>query len=811
LTPAAFDRAASVKNERDRHIHGAWRRRFADEVEVEHSYIAHMDALPHLVGIVNSEFELVFANKRLTAYAGQTVDVINDTSAAWIVHPADRHAAAAAQAAIAAAADFECALRLRRADGVYRRHLVRAVRLACVAREPAQWLLSATDIDALTFTAAVDNVIVDASNLREANRLLVMAEEMTSVGHYRIDLVSNAAYWSEEVYRIYGLPTTFAPNLGSVLAAYHAADRDRVIDTIRQTLADGRTFTFDARIVRPDGTIRAVVAGGQVERRPDGKIIALFGVLQDVTNLKAGERERERLAERVLLATNAGKIGIWEWNVALNLLEWDRQMHALYGIEDGVAPTYDFWAGCIDPADRKRIEAEVRDALDGAAFDTDFRVIWPTGEQRYLRTTGTLLHDPAGAGSRMVGAAWDITEIRLLSGDLLAAKDRAEDANRAKSEFLARMSHEIRTPMNGIIGFTTLVLDGQLSAEQRRHVTLLRDAGRSLLAIINDILDFSKLEAGKIELEVVPLNLNALVDGALSIVRNEAQPKGIVLDERLAPDVPAWVTGDPTRLRQTLLNLLTNALKFTERGSIRVSVERERSADGDTIRFEVTDTGIGIPSDQRHLLFRNFSQLEKSTTRRYGGTGLGLAICKHLVEAMGGAIGVESAPGTGSVFWFTARLPEVVAPALPPAGDYAEPIVPRSILVADDNRVNQIVVEALLRRDGHRVVLVENGAEAVEAAGRERFDLVFMDMQMPVMDGVAATRAIRRLPAPAGDVSIVALTANAMAEEVELCHAAGMNGHLAKPIDRELLRRAIARWAVASGSTAADEPRTASR
>jgi CheY-like chemotaxis protein len=406
---------------------------------------------------------------------------------------------------------------------------------------------------------------------------------------------------------------------------------------------------------------------------------------------------------------------------------------------------------------------------------------------------GTLLHDPAGAGSRMVGATWDITEVRVLADDLRAEKERAEAATRAKSDFLARMSHEIRTPMNGIIGFATLVLDGELSAEQRHHVTLLGDAGRSLLAIINDILDFSKLEAGKIELEVVPLNLSALVDGALSIVRGDARPKGIMLDGRIAADLPAWVNGDPTRLRQTLLNLLTNALKFTDRGSIRVSVQRDAQAPHERIRFEIADTGIGIAADKRHLLFRDFSQLEKSTTRRYGGTGLGLAICKHLAEAMGGTIGVESEPGAGSVFWFTARLPPVAAPTLACSDSPELPVASRRILVADDNRVNQIVVEALLTRDGHTVVLVENGAQATAAVRSGRFDLVLMDMQMPVMDGIEATRAIRTLPAPAGTVPIVALTANAMDAEVEACYSAGMNGHLAKPIDRDLLRRSVAR------------------
>jgi signal transduction histidine kinase/ActR/RegA family two-component response regulator len=639
-----------------------------------------------------------------------------------------------------------------------------------------------------------------AIGLRAANRLLVMAEEMAHVGHYRLDLVGNEVFWSDEVYRTYDRPTTSAPTPAWVENAYHPADRERVLETIRATLADGRPFTLSTRIVRPDGTIRSVIAGGQVERAADGRVVGLFGILQDVTDIKNAERERAKLVERVLLATKAGKIGIWEWNAAADRLEWDSAMFALYGLEDRAAgPAYAEWMNCIDPADRERCSAEIGRALrERGRFDIEFRANWPTGEVRYLRVMGTLPRDPDGGGSRMVGASWDITELRALADDLREEKERAVQANRAKSEFLARMSHEIRTPMNGIIGFTTLVLDGELSAEQRRYVALLRDAGRSLLAIINEILDFSKLEAGKIDLEHIPVSLNALVDGALSIVRGEALPKGIALRVDYAPDVPAWVCGDPTRLRQTLLNLLTNALKFTERGSIVVSVQRERSRADDLIRFEIADTGIGIAPEAQHLLFSDFSQLEKSTTRRFGGTGLGLAISKRLVEAMGGTIGAESTLGAGSVFWFNARLPEITPPEPCTAAECANPVAARRILVVDDNGVNQIIVGSMLTRDGHDVALVNNGEEAVAAVKTGQFDLVLMDMQMPVMDGVDATRAIRRLAAPACDVPILAVTANAMADEVASCHAAGMNGHLAKPIDRELLRRAIERWTCAA-------------
>jgi PAS domain S-box-containing protein len=767
------------------------------------------EMLPQIVGVMDRSLRLLYVNERCRAYTGQTVTQLNETAGSWTVHHEDRQAAtAAARSAIEENASFECSLRLRRTDGVYHRHSVRAVPVDSRLGRPQVWIFAATDTEnrrsadkivgkpADRFARGAGGVAVGPTDLREANRLLVMAEEMTRVGHFRMDLVSNAAYWSEEVYRVYGLPATFTPTLGWMLSAFHPDDRDAVIEIIRQTLADGRKFTFSARIVRPDGTIREVTAGGQAERLADGKIVGLFGVLQDVTDLKDRERERERLSARVLLATKAGNFGIWEWNIATSHLEWDSVMYSLYGVEGAaIVPTFDFWMTCIHPADRKKAQTEIQRALAGEPFDTEYRVIRPTGELRHLRATGTLLHDPGGIGSRIVGSNWDITEVRLLTNDLSEEKERAQEANNAKSEFLARMSHEIRTPMNGIIGFTTLILDSSLSTEQRRFATLLRDAGRSLLAVINDILDFSKLAAGKVELEHIPLNLSALIDGALSIVRNEAVPKGIALDDDLADDLPSWGGGPPPPPPPARRNLLTNALKFTDRGSVKVSVQREPSAPDRLVRFEIADTGIGIAPEARPLLFLDFSQLEKSTTRRFGGTGLGLAISKHLVEAMGGAIGVTSEPGLGSVFWFTAELPEVTAPPRRDPEAVAPSVAPHRILVAEDNRINQIVVQRFLERDGHQVVLVENGAEAVARLTVDDFDLVFMDMQMPVMNGIEATRAIRALAVPAGAIPIVALTANAMAAEVERCLEAGMNDHLAKPIDGALLRAAIGRWA----------------
>jgi signal transduction histidine kinase len=652
--------------------------------------------------------------------------------------------------------------------------------------------------------------------LRKKNELLAMSEQMSHVGHWRLDAVSTEMLWSDEIYRTFGLATTCAGTLDRCVAMCQPEDRAKVRISIEVCIAAGVPFAFESRIVRADGSIRDVVGKGKVERSEDGSVIALFGVLQDVTEMKSSERERSRLRDRVTVATQAGHIGIWEWNVVTDEVVGDFNLFELHGlaVESEPQPSA-FWKRAIHPEDQNAIRQALDAALnDSQPFDTEYRVVWPSGETRHIRVFGAVVCDATGQPVGMLGTNWDNTEVRRLAEQVrqekallnaavdrwTAAKEAADEAsrgalkaNRAKSDFLARMSHEIRTPMNGIIGFATLMLDSELNVEQRRHMIYLHDAGTSLLVIINDILDFSKLEAGKLEIEQLALDPRAMIDGAVAIIRPEALAKNIALDVHVADDVPQWVVGSPTRLRQVLLNLLTNALKFTHQGQIRLTLSIDATSGGQ-LRFEIADSGIGIPSEQQHLLFQNFSQVNSSTSHEYGGTGLGLAISRRLVEAMHGTIGVTSASGAGSTFWFTARLPATKPAPLENAERLAMKQVRRRILVVDDNAVNQIVVEALLKKDGYEVVLVSDRAQALKAVQAEAFDLILMDMQMPVMNGEEATSAIRRLESSIRNIPIVALTANAMDEDVQRCHDAGMNDHLAKPVDRALLRRTLALW-----------------
>jgi PAS domain S-box-containing protein len=416
------------------------------------------------------------------------------------------------------------------------------------------------------------------------------------------------------------------------------------------------------------------------------------------------------------------------------------------------------------------------------------------GEWRFIRQDDRIFDvevasQPIIELGRLVGAVTvfrDVSDRNAVRQELIAAKALAEQASASKSAFLANMSHEIRTPMNGVLGMADLLQETTLNDEQADYVQTIRSSGDALLTVIDDILDYSKIEAGMMVIESAPFDLRALFKDVHRLMQVRADQKGLLLSLRVTDAVPAFVLGDSVRVRQVLLNLIGNAIKFTEQGSVDVlALLTQQEGDLSTIRIEVSDTGIGIAEDKINRLFKSFSQVDDSTSRRFGGTGLGLSISKRLVALMQGEMGVNSVEGQGSVFWFTLLVQEAAGLQTNTirATDAAAGLPMARILLVEDNLVNQKVASAMLGKLGYKPVVANNGKEALSCLSEQDFDLVFMDCQMPVMDGFEATRAIRA-GAFGGhpNITVIALTANAMKEDQEACYAAGMTDYLSKPL-----------------------------
>ena len=597
---------------------------------------------------------------------------------------------------------------------------------------------------------------------------------------------------------------------GGGLTIVHPDDLPIALGRLQRLMA-GEEDTSEYRILARDGTVRWIRDHGRpIWDEDEGRVTRVIAAAEDITERKRAEEERERfftLSSDLLAVTDV------EGNFRRRNRAWQHLLGFTAAELDGMSAP-----DLIHPDERAESIAAVRRLAAGVPLaNAQNRNRCKDGSYKWIEWSVA-----AAAGEGLVySSGRDITERKQVEVQLQQAKQAAEAANQAKSEFLANMSHEIRTPMNGIVGMTELALDTELSAEQREYLGLVQSSAHALLTVINDVLDFSKVEAGKLDLTHAEFSPRDWIAEMARMQTPHAVQKGLRLAWHVAAAVPAALVGDAGRLRQVLLNLVSNAIKFTARGAVEVDLDLAEARGADVVlHCAVRDTGIGIAAEQQAAIFRPFEQADGSTTRRFGGTGLGLAISAQLVGLMGGRLWVESAEGRGSVFHFTVPLAAAPAAAALPSPPSAPPPAPRRspaeadgaapclrILLAEDNPVNQKLVVRLLEKRGHRVAVAANGREVLAALRTGEFDLVLMDVQMPEMDGFEATAAIRAGERAGGArLPIIALTAHAMSGDEALCLAAGMDAYVSKPIQSAHLFAVIARLAGVAADRAAAAP-----
>lgn len=658
--------------------------------------------------------------------------------------------------------------------------------------------------------AQTSRVRASERRVRESEQNLERAQAIANVGSFRWGVATGEYRCSRELRRIFGIPVDAPFGRGESLAAIHPLDRERVLAAFDASLSGDHaphevsTSEVEYSLVRSDGATRRVRDVANVEFDADGKAAAVIGTIRDITT-EFTQREALAESERHLrTAQRLAKVGSFSWDLRTNELRWSDEVYRMYGIPEGQPVTIEQLVDLTVRDDRGAFAERIQSARSRAAdrsFGLDVeehRIVRPDGQVRFVQSASEVELDPRGTPIRLVGTLRDVTEDRMQAEALERARDEAERANSAKGEFLAVMSHEVRTPMNGVLGMLSAIEETALDQQQRQLCDVARSSAEALLVVLNDILDASKIEAGRLDLEPVPFRLRPLIASVVDLYAPQAAAKGVVVESRIAPGTPLYLFGDAGRIRQMILNYMSNAVKFTRTGKICIAARvSTQHADGRIdLRVDVTDTGMGIPLERQSEVFARFSQLDRSFARRFGGTGLGLAITKSLAELMGGTVGLVSTAGEGSTFWLELPLQiadEVAVPAGAEAAAVQAPGAgPMKILVAEDNATNQMVVRMLLESLGHRVDVAGNGLEAVGAASARRYDLVLMDVSMPELDGVEASRRIRALGGQRGAVPIFALTANAMEGDRKTFLEAGMQRVLLKPLDRKALLAALA-------------------
>lgn len=731
------------------------------------------------------------ANPAFLRGLGWTLEELQSRPWRELVHPDDRERVEAEiQAAVAEGRIASGENRVRHADGSYRW---------------LSWRFPAPGPDGWIFCSARD--VTEEQRWREERRLLAMVAERTDNGVIQLDPEGRVQWVNAGFERLtgYSFAEVRGRRPGEVLWGPETDGRAK--ETILEAIRARRAFDVEILKYRKDGRKYWV----RIEARPlerYGEFAGFMTLELDITERKERESQARQHAALLNHAGRLAQMGGWELVIGADAPVWSEEVFRIHEVERDYQPTLEAALNHYPEEARGRLTAAITNSITtGEPWDLELPFITAKGNHRWVRALG----EPEmvnGKCVRLTGTFQDITEryaqreaLERLVEELRMERERALAAHRAKSDLLAVMSHEIRTPLNGVLGMLELLATSPLPPETHEFAKLARQSGQTLSALLNDILDLSKAEAGRLELEQVPFQAAAVVQEVRDLFISGASAKGLALTIHDGLDPEACYYGDPGRLRQILVNLVGNAIKFTASGGVSVWLDPWTSPSGaDGLEIAVQDTGIGIPAETLPRLFEKFTQADSSTTRRFGGTGLGLAITRRLVQLMGGSIDVRSETGVGSTF--VCRLPLTRTESPAPTSGFA-PLCRLSVsglrvLLVEDNPINQRVARGLLERQNCKVVVAGDGSKAVELVAREKFDIVLMDGQMPDMDGYAAARAIRQLNSPAREVPIVALTASALQGDRERCLEAGMDDYLTKPIQLEPLIDALERWGRAS-------------
>ncbi|HEX4095826.1 MAG TPA: ATP-binding protein [Caulobacteraceae bacterium] len=652
----------------------------------------------------------------------------------------------------------------------------------------------------------------DVTPLMEARReaqanaeRLKLALGAARAGVSEFDFAARTQWFSPEFHEIIGAEVDFRRFAREPWYMAHPDDR-HVIDETVARWKGRRHEPMDFRIVLPSGESRWVQAHAEQQLAPDGRRLKVVGLVLDIDARKRQElalaearRQAQTNADRLGLALKAARAGVFEVNLQEKTFWCSPEFVEVAGrtmtFEEASSPAWPL----VHPDDLKALlQAFKRDLSTTPIGSAEARLVLPSGEHRWVHICAEPTFDEQGRNAKVNGLVLDIDARKQQELALIAAEQAAQSAAEAKSQFLANMSHEIRTPMNGVLGVLHLLQREHLSEEGRQLLQEASDCGRMLSQLLDDVMDLSKIEAGKLELSPEPTDVVAVLKSVVGLLRQNAEGKGLELRARVE-DEAVWIEADPVRLRQGLFNLIGNAIKFTEKGHVEVRLTARTEGEGSRLRFEIEDTGIGIPEAAQATLFHRFQQADGSTSRRFGGSGLGLAITRRLAEMMDGGVGFVSREGEGSTFWLEVSAPIAEPPAAVEQDDAAPMLEGLRALLVEDNATNRLVASKMLEALGVSVAMAEHGGLGVEAARTGGFDLILMDVQMPVMDGLEATRRIRALGGEAAATPIIGLTANAMNHQRDAYMAAGMDGLVAKPISPAALVAEIARVTCAPG------------